>query len=125
MLAELYHIAKNLSHQGQEKRLVHADFGEPGLSTNVNLRLLLSDEGTIVRLDPLQAEDAVSLWTLKKHNFKFFPAVRMPNPLLHTIPCGVHHENQLLKPFVHYWQTEGIKSKQLAFNQNENRRPES
>lgn len=82
MLSELYNIAKNLSHQGQEKRLVHADFGEPGLSTNVNLRLLLSQEGKIVRLEVLQAIDAVSLWTLKKGNFKFFPAVRMPNPLL-------------------------------------------
>ena len=81
MLSELYHIAKNLSHQGQEKRLVHADFGEPGLSTNVNLRLLLSEDGRIVRLEVLQTTEAVSLWTLKKGNFKFFPAVRMPNPL--------------------------------------------
>lgn len=82
MLSELYHIAKNLSHQGQGKRLVHADFGEPGLSANVNLRLLLSEDGKIVRLDALQPADATSLWTLKKGNFKFFPAVRMPNPLL-------------------------------------------
>jgi hypothetical protein len=82
MLSELYHIAKNLSHQGQEKRLVHADFGEPGLSTNVNLRLLVSENSMIVRLDALQPADATSLWTLKKGNFKFFPAVRMPNPLL-------------------------------------------
>ena len=82
MLSELYHIAKNLSHQGQERRLVHADFGEPGLSTNVNLRLLLSENGKIVRLEVLQATEAVSLWTLKKGGFRFFPAVRMPNPLL-------------------------------------------
>lgn len=82
MLSELYHIAKNLSHQGQEKRLVHADFGDPGLSTNVNLRLLLSEHGQIVRLEVLPATESVCLWTLKKGNFKFFPAVRMPNPLL-------------------------------------------
>ncbi|MFA7345210.1 MAG: hypothetical protein WC003_12980 [Terrimicrobiaceae bacterium] len=82
MLSELFHIAKNLSHQGKEKRLVHADFGEPGLSTNVNLRLLLSGDGRIVRLEALQATEAVSLWTLKKGGFRFFPAVRMPNPLL-------------------------------------------
>ncbi len=82
MLSELYHIAKNLSHQGQEKRLVHADFGEPGLSTNVNLRLLLTEDGKIVRLEALQIADAASLWTLKKGGFRFFPAVRMPNPLL-------------------------------------------
>ena len=86
MLSELYHIAKNLSQQGQEKRLVHADFGEPGLSTNVNLRLLLSEDGKIVRLEPLQAVDAISLWTLKKGNFKFFPAVRIPDPLLKVMP---------------------------------------
>lgn len=81
MLSELYHIAKNLSLQGQEKRLVHTDFGEPGVSTNVNLRLLLSEDGKIVRLGVLQATETMSLWTLKKGNFKFFPAVRMPNSL--------------------------------------------
>lgn len=86
MLSELYHIAKNLSHQGQEKRLVHADFGEPGISTNINLRLLLGEDARIVRLEALQATEAVSLWTLKKGNFKFFPAVRMPNPLLDLPP---------------------------------------
>jgi hypothetical protein len=86
MLSELYHIAKNLSHQGQEKRLVHADFGDPGLSTNVNLRLLLSEDGQIVRLEALLATEAVNLWTLKKGNFKFFPAIRMPNSLLHVPP---------------------------------------
>lgn len=82
MLSELYHIAKNLSHQGQEKRLVHADFGKPGLSTNANLRLLLNEEGRIVQLEALQAAEAISLWTLKKGNFKFFPAVRMSKPLI-------------------------------------------
>jgi len=81
MLSELYHIAKNLSHQGQEKRQVHADFGEPGLSGHLNLRLLLSEDGKIVRLEALQSTDAVSLWILKKGNFNYFPAVRMPNPL--------------------------------------------
>ena len=82
MLSELYHIAKNLNQQGQEIGLVHTDCDKPGISTNLNLRLLLSDDGKIIRLDALQATDAVSLWTLKKGNFKFFPAVRMPNPLL-------------------------------------------
>jgi hypothetical protein len=97
MLSELYHIAKNQSHQGQEKRLVHADFGEPGLSTNLNLRLLLSEDGKIVRLETLQAADAISLWTLKKGNFKFFPAVRMPNPLV-ALPTDDPAWKALKKP---------------------------
>ena len=99
MLSELYHIAKNLSHQGQEKRLVHADFGEPGLSVHLNLRLLLSEDGKIVRLEALQSTDAVSLWTLKNGNFKYFPAVRMPNPLL-DVPTDDPAWKELKKPTV-------------------------
>ena len=86
MLSELYHIAKNLNHQGQEKRLVHADFGEPGLSTNVNLRLLFNDAGRIVRLEVLQKVDEACLWTLKKGKKRFFPAVRLKCPLLKLAP---------------------------------------
>ena len=97
MLSELYHIAKNLSHQGQEKLLVHADFGEPGLSGHLNLRLLLSEDGKIVRLEALQSTDAVSLWTLKKGNFKYFPAVRVPNPLL-EVPSDDSVWKTLKKP---------------------------
>lgn len=104
MLSELYHIAKNLNHQGQEICLVHADFGDPGLSTNVNLRLLLSEDGKIVRLEALQAADAVSLWTLKKGNFKFFPAVRMPNPLV-DLPTDDAAWKVLKKPTVEELQS--------------------
>ncbi len=99
MLSELYHIAKNLSHRGQEKRLVHADFGEPGLSTNVNLRLLLKEDGRIVRLEVLQSTEAISLWTLKKGNFKFFPAVRIPKPLI-DVPTDDPAWKTLKKPTV-------------------------
>jgi hypothetical protein len=82
MLTELYHIAKNLSKSQHEQSLVHVDFGEPGLSTNQNLLVLLGEDGAIRKIEPLLAKDADSLWTLKKGNFKFFPAVRMPNPLI-------------------------------------------
>lgn len=82
MLAELYHIALNLKKQGTETELVHADFGEPGLSTNLNLRLILSKGRTMLRLDRPSQDEFVGLWTLKKGNFKFFPAIRLPNPLL-------------------------------------------
>jgi len=99
MLSELYHIAKNLSHQGIEKVLVHQDCDKPGLSTNVNLRLLLSADGKIVRLEALQSTEAVSLWTLKKGNFKFFPAVRMPNSLL-AVPADHPAWKALKKPTI-------------------------
>lgn len=86
MLSELYHLAKNLSHQGQEKLLVHTDFGEPGLSGHLNLRLLFNDAGRIVRLEVLQKMDETCLWTLKKGKKRFFPAVRLKHPLLQLLP---------------------------------------
>jgi len=94
MLSELYHIAKNLSHQGQQKRLVHADFGEPGLSTRSNLYLLLGGDGEIVKLEVLQTSETISLWTLKKGNFKFFPAARMPKPLI-ALPANDPRWNEI------------------------------
>ncbi|MBA3543245.1 MAG: hypothetical protein H0T83_02215, partial [Chthoniobacterales bacterium] len=97
MLSELYHIALNLKKQGHQAEAVHADFGEPGLSTNVNLRLLLGDAGTIVRLDCPSRDDLVGLWTLKKGNFKYFPAIRLPNPLL-TLSIDDPVWNRLKKP---------------------------
>jgi len=97
MLSELYHIAKNLSHQGQEKRLVHADFGKPGLSAKLNLYLLLGEDGEIVKLEVLQSAETFSLWTLKKGGFKFFPAVRMPNPLI-AVPAGDPRWNDIKTP---------------------------
>jgi len=86
MLSELYHIAKNLSHQEQEEYLVHVNFGDPGLSTKLNLQLLLGWDGRIVRLEALQAEDSASLWTLKQGNKRYFPAVRLSRPLISVLP---------------------------------------
>lgn len=88
MLTELYHIVKNLSISEQEQSLVHVDFGEPGLSTNQNLLLVIGDNGEILKLEALVSKETECLWTLKKGNFKFFPAVRMPNPMI-SIPIDV------------------------------------
>ena len=86
MLSELYHIAKNLNLQEQEGNLVHVNFGDPGLSTKLNLQLLMGWDGKIVRLEALQAEDSASLWTLKQGNKRYFPAVRLSRPLISVLP---------------------------------------
>jgi hypothetical protein len=105
MLGELYHIALNLKRQGYETEGAHPDFGEPGLSTNSNFRLTLGDEGTIRRFDRPSQDELVGLWTLKKGNFKFFPAVRLPNPLLNVaIDDAVWAE--LKKPTVDMLRTQ-------------------
>lgn len=96
MLTELYHIAKNLRKSDQEQSLVHVDFGDPGLSTNQNLLLTIGESGEILKLEALAPKEAECLWTLKKGNFKFFPAVRMPNPLL-SIPTNAPDWNILKK----------------------------
>lgn len=91
MLSELYHLSKNVAKGQGEPNLVHTDFGEPGLSTNTNLRLTLGPNGIIVKLDLLDSSDTkgdnrLVLWTLKKSNFKFFPAVRVKSPLISIDP---------------------------------------
>jgi hypothetical protein len=91
MLSELYHLSKNIAKGQGEANLVHTDFGEPGLSTNTNLRLILGPNGTMVKLDLLDSADTkgdnhLVLWTLKKYNFKFFPAVRIDAPLISLEP---------------------------------------
>ncbi|MEM7011376.1 MAG: hypothetical protein AAF585_07825, partial [Verrucomicrobiota bacterium] len=91
MLSELYHLSKNISMAHGETNLVHADFGEPGLSTNTNLRLILGPNGAILKLDTLDSPDTkgdnrLALWTLKKGNFKYFPAVRVRTPLISLDP---------------------------------------
>lgn len=87
MLSELYHLSKNITQSGGEPRLVHADCGEPGLSTNTNFRLVLGPNGSALKLDILDMGDTkganhLALWTLKKGNFQFFPATRVSKPLL-------------------------------------------
>jgi len=77
MLIELFQIARNLTGQGIETGLVHKDFGIPGLSTLPTLRVLLNEDGVIVRILPITKDEEPGLWTLQSGNFKFFPAVRL------------------------------------------------
>ena len=105
MLAELFHVSKNLVKSGQEQALVHVDFGEPGLSTKTNLKLLLGQDGTIVELDELAQNDKETLWILKKGNFNFFPTVRMRHPLL-SIDPGSPEWAMFKKPSVEILQSE-------------------
>ena len=79
MLAELLQLSRNLTGQGIESDLVHRDFEKPGLSSYTTLKAVLNEQGQIVRLETLLDEEISGLWTLKKGNFKFFPAIRMPN----------------------------------------------
>jgi hypothetical protein len=99
MLSELYHIALNLKKQGFDTEKVHSDFGEPGLSTNTNFLLTLGDNGAILRFDRPSRDDLVGLWTLKNGNFKFFPAIRLPHPLL-KIPVNDPIWTELKKPTI-------------------------
>lgn len=103
MLSELYHLSKNVAKAQGEASLVHADFGEPGLSTNTNLRLILGPNSTIVKLDLLDSADTkgdnrLVLWTLKKGNFKFFPAVRIGTPLISLEPTDQAWEDLKQSP---------------------------
>lgn len=79
MLIELLGLAKNLRAQGIETGLVHRDFDRPGISGHATLKVVLNERGEIVRLLPI-AKDDEGLWTLKRHNHTYFPAVRLPNP---------------------------------------------
>lgn len=87
MLSELYHLSKNIAKGQGKGNLVHADFGEPGLSGRTNFKLTIGPNGTVVNFGPLESIDTkgdnyLALWTLKKGNFKFFPAVRVGTPLI-------------------------------------------
>ncbi|PIQ50579.1 MAG: hypothetical protein COW02_18305 [Comamonadaceae bacterium CG12_big_fil_rev_8_21_14_0_65_59_15] len=77
MLTELFQIARNLAGQGIKTGLVHKDLGIPGLSTLPTLRVVLNEDGVIVRILPITKDEEPGLWTLQSGNFKFFPAVRL------------------------------------------------
>lgn len=79
MLAELLQLRRNLQQQGISTELSHRDFDKPGLSGYETLKAMLDENGNI-RLRQLLSDEAPGVWTLKKGNFKFFPAVRLPNP---------------------------------------------
>ena len=78
MLAELLHLTRNLDEQGIVPILVHKDFRKPGLSSYITLKAVLNHDGSIIRLALLAPEEEPGLWTLKRGNFNFFPAVRIP-----------------------------------------------
>lgn len=77
MLIELFQIARNLAGQGIKTGLVHKDLGIPGLTTLPTLRVVLNEDGVIVRILPITKDEEPGLWTLQSGNFKFFPAVRL------------------------------------------------
>ena len=86
MLAELLHLTRNLDEQGIVSILVHKDFRRPGLSSYTTLKAVLAPDGRIIRLALLTPDDQPGLWTLKRGNFNFFPAVRVPASPLELSP---------------------------------------
>ena len=86
MLAELLHLTRNLDEQGIVSILVHKDFRKPGLSSYTTLKAVLGPDGRIIRLALLTPDDQPGLWTLKRGNFNFFPAVRVPASPLELAP---------------------------------------
>ncbi|MDD2884882.1 MAG: hypothetical protein PHT48_07575 [Dechloromonas sp.] len=79
MLIELLTLARNLKAQGIDTGLVHRDFDRPGVSSHASLKVILNERGEIARLLPIVKGDEY-LWTLKRGNFKYFPAVRPEKP---------------------------------------------
>ena len=77
MLIELFQIARNLAGQGIKTGLVHKDLGIPGLTTLPTLKVVLNEDGVVVRILPITKDEEPGLWTLQSGNFKFFPAVRL------------------------------------------------
>ena len=77
MLIELFQIARNLAGQDIETCLVHEDFGLPGLTTLPTLRVVLNEDGMVVRILPITKDEEPGLWTLKSGKKRFFPAVRL------------------------------------------------
>lgn len=95
MLIELLTLARNLKAQGIETGLVHRDFDRPGVSSHTTLKVVLDENGQIVRLVPIVKGD-VDLWTLKRGFFKYFPVVRPKNP-----PIRLDLDNEKWHAFEH------------------------
>lgn len=91
MLIELYQLARNLPVRPEP---VHKDLDVPGLGGSTNLKVLLNEQGEIVRLETLLDQDIPGLWTLKRYNFKFFPAVRPSNPPIRLDPHDPFWDSQ-------------------------------
>lgn len=86
MLAELLQVTRNLSAQNIVVPLTHEDFGTPGLSGHITFKLALDIEGRIVKLETLREQEKAGLWTLKKGKKKFFPCIRINEPLVDIEP---------------------------------------
>jgi hypothetical protein len=82
VLAELLQAARNLSAQNIDIPLTHEDFGKPGLSGHTTFKVVLDTNGKIVKLETLLEQEEAGLWTLKKGKKKFFPCIRISEPLI-------------------------------------------
>lgn len=86
MLAELLQVARNLTAQQIEIPLAHEDFGKPGLTGHDTFRLALDINGKIVKIETLLKQAEAGLWTLKKGKKRFFPCIRISDPLIKLEP---------------------------------------
>lgn len=86
MLAELLQVARNLAAQNIEIPLTHEDFGKPGLSGHTTFKAVLDINGKIVKLGTIPEQEAAGLWILKKGKKKFFPCVRISDPIIKLEP---------------------------------------
>lgn len=86
MLAELLQVARNLTAQKIDIPLSHEDFGKPGLSGHTTFKVALDINGKIVKIETLLTQDAAGLWTLKKGKKRFFPCIRISDPLIKLDP---------------------------------------
>jgi hypothetical protein len=85
MLSELYQLARMLADSGIETPLVHPDLDTPGATSTTCIRLLLRAASGAVEIADLAliGKDEVSgTWVLRKGNFRYFPAVKVEQPLL-------------------------------------------
>jgi hypothetical protein len=95
MLAELFTLKQSLEAAGQGIGLTHRDFqSPPGLSSYKTLIAKINDAGNITNLRMPLEDELTGLWTLKKGNFKFFPAVRLENPIF-PLDITDHRREQL------------------------------
>lgn len=86
MLAELLQVARNLTAQKIDIPLSHEDFGKPGLSGHTTFKVALDINGKIVKIETLLTQDVAGLWTLKKGKKRFFPCIRISDPLIKLDP---------------------------------------
>jgi len=116
MLIELLTLAKNLKVQGIDAGLVHRDFFRPGTSGHITLRAVLNEEGRIVRLVPTSSEDQ-DLWTLRKGNFKYFPAVR-PSKKWSTPPICLDIDDERWNVLEKTLSAKDLRNLLLACNED-------